>query len=192
MVELMTWSPGLRQSRNRQIVAFGATAGEDDFRRPAPEQRRHRFPRTLHRCPRLLPMMMDGRRVAKVLREVRPHGLKNLRQHWRGRVIVEIDSAHGTPAFILRPRAPRVCEGGHFCPPPLTSVVGFGNLSARVLVSSDRSCPLYACTRAPAPHLATASRTAPSVAGTGGQCSRRGDGSGGCRRVVRSRGRSIR
>jgi hypothetical protein len=40
-----------------------------------------------------------------VLREIRPHGLENLRQHRSGGVVVEIDPAHRIPAFILRPQA---------------------------------------------------------------------------------------
>src|SRR5579863_1040896 len=44
--------------------------------------------------------MVDGRGVAEVLREVRAHGLKNLGQYRGCRVIVEIDSAHGTHALF--------------------------------------------------------------------------------------------
>ena len=44
----------------------------------AAQQRSHRFARTLHGCSRVLSMMVDGRRVAKMLAEVRPHGLHDL------------------------------------------------------------------------------------------------------------------
>ena len=93
---------GTGQARDGEVIALGAAAGEDDFRGPAPEQRRHRFACALDCRPRLLPVMVDGRRVAEVLREVRPHGLENLGQHWGGGVVVEIDSAHRRPVLILR------------------------------------------------------------------------------------------
>ena len=51
---------GLGEAKNRQVVAFGAAAGEDDLRGAASQQRGYRFARTLHRRPRLLSMMMDG------------------------------------------------------------------------------------------------------------------------------------
>src|ERR1700683_941537 len=47
-------------------------------------------------------MMVDGRCVAEVLGEVRPHGLEDLGQNRGGRVVVEIDSAHEAPRVILR------------------------------------------------------------------------------------------
>ena len=64
-------SPGLSQPENRQIVGFGAAAGENNFRRAATQQSGHRFARALDGCPGLLSMMMDGRGVAEVLAEVR-------------------------------------------------------------------------------------------------------------------------
>ena len=89
----------LGQSEDRQVVGFGAAAGEDDLRRAASQQRRHRLARALHRRPRLLSVMMDGGGVPEVLAEVRLHGLKDLGQHGRGGVIVEIDAAHGGTVF---------------------------------------------------------------------------------------------
>ena len=95
MVEVMTWSPGSRcQPEYRQIVGFRTAAGKHDLRGAAAQQRGHRFARALDRGPRLLPVMVDGGRVAEVLAEVRPHGLQNLGEHRSGRVVVEIDSAH--------------------------------------------------------------------------------------------------
>ena len=95
MVELMTCCPGLSESEDCQIVAFGAAAGENDLRRTASQQSGHRFARMLDRRPRLLSMMMDGRRVPEVLPEVGLHGLKDRGQHGGGGVVVEIDAAHG-------------------------------------------------------------------------------------------------
>ena len=49
---------------------------------------------SLHRSPRLLPMMMDGRGIAEVLPKIWPHGLEHLGQNRGGGVIVEIDAVH--------------------------------------------------------------------------------------------------
>ena len=68
---------GFGETKNCQVVGFGATAGEHDLRSAASQQSGHRLARTLHRRPRLLSMMMDGRRVPKTLPEVGLHGLKD-------------------------------------------------------------------------------------------------------------------
>ena len=68
-----------RDAENRKIVGFRTAAGEHHFGRPAPQQRSNRVARTLHRRPRLLPVVVDGRGIAKVVAEVRAHGLENLR-----------------------------------------------------------------------------------------------------------------
>ena len=82
------------QPKDSEIVGLGAAAGKHDLRRTAPQQRRDRFARALDRRPRLLPMMMDGRRVAEMLAKVGPHGLENFRQNRSRRVIVEINPPH--------------------------------------------------------------------------------------------------
>src|ERR1700694_3648053 len=84
-----------------QVIGFSATAGKDDLRGAASHQGRNGLARSLHCRSRLLSMMMDGRRVPKVLPEVRPHGLKDRGQHGCGGVIVEIDAAHGCRHFTL-------------------------------------------------------------------------------------------
>jgi len=89
------------QPGNRQVVAFGPAAGEDDLRGAALQELRHRFPRILHRGPRLLPMMMNGRGIAKPLGEVRSHGLKHFGQYRSCGVIVEINAAHKEAISIL-------------------------------------------------------------------------------------------
>src|SRR5437868_7311420 len=85
---------GRSQSENGEIVGLRTAASEYDLRSPASQQCSYRLPRALHGCPRLLSMVMDRRRVSEVLAEVWAHGLKNLRQHRRSGVIVEVNSAH--------------------------------------------------------------------------------------------------
>ena len=89
-------------SGHGEIVALRTTAGEDDFRRAAPQQIGHGFARVLDRGPRLLPMVMDGRGIAEALLEVGTHGLEHLGQNRRCRVVVEIDALHTEPTSILR------------------------------------------------------------------------------------------
>ena len=89
------------ETENCQIVGFGAAAGEDDLGSAASQQSGDRLSCAFHRRPRLLSMMMDGRRVAEVLPEVALHGLKDRGQHRGGGVIVEIDAAHGYCHFTL-------------------------------------------------------------------------------------------
>jgi len=85
---------GLCQTEDGEVISFGAAAGEYDFRSAAAQKIRNRFARPLHGGPRFLPMMMDGRRVPEMLGEVGPHGLENLGEDGRARVIVEIDPTH--------------------------------------------------------------------------------------------------
>src|ERR1700716_1017281 len=82
------------EAENCQVVAFSAAAGENDLRGAAPHQGRHRLACALHRRPCLLSMVMDRRRVAEMLSEVALHGLKDLGQHRRRSVIVEVDASH--------------------------------------------------------------------------------------------------
>src|ERR1700730_4329139 len=82
------------EAENCQVVALGAAAGEDDLRGAASPQACHRLACALHRRPCLLSMVMDRRGVAEMLPEVALHGLKDLGQHSRGCVIVEVDAAH--------------------------------------------------------------------------------------------------
>ena len=84
----------LRQTEDGEVISFSAAAGEYDFRSAAAQKFRNRFTRPLHGGPRLLPMMMDGRRVPKMLAEVGPHGLKNFGENGGAGVIVEIDALH--------------------------------------------------------------------------------------------------
>ena len=81
-------------SKNCKIVAFRTAAGKYDLRGAAAQQCGHGFARALNRGPRLLPMMMDGGRVAEMLAKVRPHGIHHFGEHRSSRVVVEIDPSH--------------------------------------------------------------------------------------------------
>ena len=48
-----------------EVVGFGAAAGEDDFRRIAVDERRHRRPGLVEGGLRLLAEVMDTRRIAE-------------------------------------------------------------------------------------------------------------------------------
>src|SRR5579862_4893191 len=85
---------GLHQSRDRQIVGFGAAAGEDDFRRAAAEQRSNRLPRLLDGRSSFLPVAMNRRRIAEALAKIRAHGSEHFRQNRGGSVIVEVNPRH--------------------------------------------------------------------------------------------------
>ena len=101
MVEVMTWSPGRASPKIARLSASVPPLVKTISDARQPSKRRNRFARALDRRPRLLPMMMDGRGVAEVLAEVRPHGLENLGQNRRGGVVVEINPAHHTPSIVL-------------------------------------------------------------------------------------------
>src|SRR6476646_5448526 len=89
----------LGEAENREVVGFGAAAGEDNLGRAAPQQSGNGLARALHRHSRLLSMMMERRRVPEMLPEVSLHGLKDRGQHGSGGVVVEIDMAHGYSRF---------------------------------------------------------------------------------------------
>src|ERR1039457_987331 len=80
----------LHQAKQRQIVALGAAAGEDDLRRTAVQQLGNLLARVLHGGARLLSLLMNGRRVAKLLEEVGTHGLK----HFGDRKSTRLNSSH--------------------------------------------------------------------------------------------------
>jgi len=94
---------GAGKSEDREVVAFGATAGKDDLRRSAPYKRRHRLARTLNGGTRVLSMMVDRGRVAEALTEVGTHSVKNLGEDGRGRVIVEVNPTHRLCFYFTLP-----------------------------------------------------------------------------------------
>jgi hypothetical protein len=87
---------GAENSRNREVVALGAAAGEDYFRWAAGEQLRYMFAGTLDCGAGVLSETMDGGGVAELLTEVRLHRLKDLRQQRRGGVGVHVYAVHGS------------------------------------------------------------------------------------------------
>ena len=93
--------PSPDRSKNCQIVALRAAAGEDDFRWPAPQQSRHAGPCLLHRGTRPLPLLVDRGGIAKLLHQERPHRLQHLRQQRSGGIRIQVNSPHHT---ILRVR----------------------------------------------------------------------------------------
>ena len=116
MVEVMIWSPGRTrprsQTKDRKIVGLGAAAGKHDLGGAAAQQCSNGFARALDGGPRLLSMMVDGGRVAKVLAKVRPHGLKNLGEHRSRCVVIEIDPPHHAVSIVpMLWELDRVCEG---------------------------------------------------------------------------------
>src|ERR1039458_5182483 len=93
----------LHQAKQRQVVALGAAAGEDDLRRAAVQQLRNLLARVLHRRARLLSLLMNGRRVAELLKEVGTHGLKHFRKKRSSGVVIEVDPLHSRfSLFALR------------------------------------------------------------------------------------------
>src|ERR1035441_1528406 len=69
----------LHQAKQRQVVALGAPAGENNLRRTAVQQLGNLLARVLHGGASLLSLLMNGRRVAELLEEVGAHGLKHFR-----------------------------------------------------------------------------------------------------------------
>src|ERR1019366_625510 len=85
---------GPHQTKDRKIVGLRTAAGKHNLGGAAAQQGSNGFAGTLDRGPRLLSMMVDGGRVAKVLAKVRPHRLQYLGEHRSSRVVVEIDPSH--------------------------------------------------------------------------------------------------
>ncbi len=84
----------LRQSKQRQVVAFGAAAGEDHFGGATVQQLGNLLAGMLDRRPRLLALPVDGRGIPKLLEVVRTHRLEHLGQKRAAGVVVEIDLTH--------------------------------------------------------------------------------------------------
>ena len=84
----------LDQAEQSQVVAFGAAAGKDNLGSATVQQLGNLLACPLHRRPRLLSLLMDGRGVPKLLEEVGTHRLKHFGQKRAGGVVVEIHPAH--------------------------------------------------------------------------------------------------
>jgi len=86
----------LYQAKNAQIVGLSAAAGEHNLCRTCIEQRRYRCARLFHRRTRVLPIMVDRRRIAELLEIERAHRLKHFRQDRSGGIVVEVNAAHNS------------------------------------------------------------------------------------------------
>ena len=94
----------LHQAKQGQIVTLGPAAGKHDLRRTTVQQLGNLLARVLDSPARLLALLMNRRGIAKLLEEVGAHRLKYLGQKRRGRVVVEIHSAHknSCPLLVVR------------------------------------------------------------------------------------------
>ena len=87
---------GMGQSKNCKIVSFGAAAGEDHLCSTTSQQARDRLPRPLHRCARMLSVVVNRRGIPELVKIIRAHRLKHLRQERCGGVAVQIHTAHSS------------------------------------------------------------------------------------------------
>jgi hypothetical protein len=115
-----------RHTKDRKIVGLRAPAGKHQLGGAAAQQCRHRFAGALDCGPRLLSMMVDGRRVAKALAKVRPHRLQDLGEHRSARVVVEIHAVHHG-SFYCTDAPVRVQIGGERPQVGALKVVFFAN-----------------------------------------------------------------
>ena len=85
---------GRNHAENGQVVGLRPATGKHNFRSATPHQLRHRFARALDRRARLLPMMVDGRRIPEMLGKIRLHGRPDFGQQRRRRVVIEVNPSH--------------------------------------------------------------------------------------------------
>ena len=81
-------------SEDRQVVGFGAAAGEDDFARRRRDERGQLAARGFQALLGGLSEMVDAGRVTIHLTETRHHRLENFRSDGGGGVVVEIEMLH--------------------------------------------------------------------------------------------------
>jgi hypothetical protein len=74
------------------IVPLGAAARENDLGGLGANQRSHLASRVVHGSLRLLPVVMNTRRIAEKILEGAHHRLRRRRAHWRGGVVIQIDA----------------------------------------------------------------------------------------------------
>jgi 23S rRNA (cytosine1962-C5)-methyltransferase len=86
--------PQARGAKNRQIIALGPAAGENHFARLRAKNRRHPIARGVQRRPRLLPHVMNARRISVKTIQIRQHGGAHLRVQRRCRVVIEVNRPH--------------------------------------------------------------------------------------------------
>ena len=81
---------GIDHAQEREVVSLGAAAGEDDFRGKTVEQRGNSFAGQFQMRQRAPAATVNGRGVAKGLREARKHLFQNFRENGGGAVVVEV------------------------------------------------------------------------------------------------------
>jgi len=86
-----------------EVIAFGATGGEDDLGSAATEEAGDRFARMVYGGAGILALLMDRTGIAEVLDPEGAHGLEYFGQKRGGGVRVHVDMAHTS---ILLPYAP--------------------------------------------------------------------------------------
>ena len=92
---------GIGESEEGEVIAFGASACEDDLGGAAVEQGGDGFAGVLDGGAGVLAVVVDGGGVAEVLEHVWAHRLEDLGVEGRGSVGVHVDAAHGETSPIL-------------------------------------------------------------------------------------------
>jgi len=88
----------LSHAPQRQVVTFGAAAGEDDLVRVAVEPPGYRFAGLFDGLLGLAPEAMHRQRIAILFGEIGQHHLQHARVEGRCSAVVQIDASHGAPA----------------------------------------------------------------------------------------------
>src|SRR5581483_1619044 len=78
---------------NCQCIALGAATCKNNFRGCAGKQLSYLLPRHAYSLSRCMGIVVSARRIAKVLREIRKHGIDDSWINRRRRVIIEINRA---------------------------------------------------------------------------------------------------
>src|SRR5260370_19823622 len=80
-------------SVHSQIITLRTATGEDDFSRGTSQQLGDLSSRSVYGLVGSLSVAMCARWVAKVMREIRQHGLDDGRVHRCGGIVIEVDRA---------------------------------------------------------------------------------------------------
>ena len=87
---------GLDESKQREVVALGASGGEDDLCGSAVEQGGDALAGVLYGGACLLAVLMDRGCVAEVSEQPGTHGIQHFRKKGSGGVGVHVDAVHGS------------------------------------------------------------------------------------------------
>src|SRR5688500_10386175 len=83
-----------RRAENRQVIAFGPSAGENNLTRFAGPYARDAITGIVEQGTGLPSHMMKAGGVAENLAEIRQHRLADLRGERRGGIVIKVDRAH--------------------------------------------------------------------------------------------------